>query len=116
MISCSMHLYALTLQKPTGIVQAVFGNFSSASAQEIVVGRGKVLELLRPNDSGKVQTILSMEIFGVIRSVAAFRLTGACPRNSIHTFHNSETFKDYMNFMYIIYLCLCLYRCVSEQK
>lgn len=45
--------------------------------QEIVVARGKVLDLIRPDDSGKLQTLLSVEIFGAIRSLAQFRLTGA---------------------------------------
>jgi len=72
-----MFLYSLTLQKPSAINQAVYGNFSAPNAQEIVVGRGKVLELLRPDENGKIQTVLSVDIFGVIRSLVSFRLTGA---------------------------------------
>jgi splicing factor 3B subunit 3 len=71
-----MYLYNLTLQKPTGIVCAVYGNFSSPKAQEIVVSRGKVLELLRPDETGKIQSILAVDVFGTIRSLASFRLTG----------------------------------------
>lgn len=56
---------------------AVYGNFSGPKAQEIVVSRGKVLELLRPDDAGKVQTIYTTEVFGCIRCLAPFRLTGA---------------------------------------
>lgn len=41
------------------------------------MSRGKTLELLRPDDTGKVQTIFSTEVFGCIRSLAPFRLTGA---------------------------------------
>lgn len=41
------------------------------------MARGKVLELLRPDDNGKLQSLLSVEIFGAIRSLAQFRLTGA---------------------------------------
>ena len=45
--------------------------------QEIVVSRGKTLELLRPDaNTGKVHTLLTMEVFGIIRSLMAFRLTG----------------------------------------
>lgn len=82
-----MHIYNLTLQRATAITHAIFGNFSAPKAQEIVVARGKVLELLRPNDfNGKVQTILSMEVFGTIRSIVPFRLTGtgsiSCPSGS----------------------------------
>jgi hypothetical protein len=72
-----MHIYNLTLQRATAITHAIFGNFSAPKAQEIVVARGKVLELLRPNDfNGKVQTVLSVEVFGTIRSIVPFRLTG----------------------------------------
>ena len=72
-----MHLYNLTLQKGGGIQCAVYGNFSAPKAQEIVASRNKVLELLRPDDAGKMQTIVSTEVFGVVRSLSAFRLTGA---------------------------------------
>lgn len=71
------HLYALSLQKATAITHAVYGNFSAPKAQELVVSRGKTLELLRPDETGKVQSIYSEEIFGVVRSLAPFRLTGA---------------------------------------
>ncbi|PFH38689.1 putative splicing factor 3b, subunit 3 [Besnoitia besnoiti] len=70
-------LYHLTLQKPTAIVHALQGNFSAPRAQEVVVSRGRILELLRPDDQGKLQAIASTEVFGIIRSIAAFRLTGA---------------------------------------
>jgi splicing factor 3B subunit 3 len=72
-----MYLYSLTLQRATGIVCAINGNFSGGKVQEIVVARGKILELLRPDDNGKIRTLLSVEIFGAIRSLAQFRLTGA---------------------------------------
>uniref|UniRef100_A0A914WK62 Splicing factor 3b subunit 3 n=1 Tax=Plectus sambesii TaxID=2011161 RepID=A0A914WK62_9BILA len=72
-----MHLYNLTLQKPTAINQAVHGSFAGTRQQEICVGRGKVLELLRPDpNTGKVHTLVSHEVFGIIRSLLAFRLTG----------------------------------------
>lgn len=72
-----MFLYNLTLQRGTGITHAVHGNFSGTKQQEIVVSRGKILELLRPDpNTGKVYTLLTHEIFGVIRAVMPFRLTG----------------------------------------
>jgi splicing factor 3B subunit 3 len=71
-----MYLYNLTIQPSTGIVQAVYGNFSAPKAQEIVVTRGKILELLRPDENGKIQSVLSVEIFGQVRTISAFRLTG----------------------------------------
>ena len=75
----AMHLYNLTLQKASGITAACFGNFSGPKQQELVVARGKILELMRPDDNGKVQTVCAMEIFGIVRSMATFRLTGERP-------------------------------------
>jgi splicing factor 3B subunit 3 len=72
-----MFLYSLTLQPATGIVCATYGNFTGGKTQEIVVARGKVLDLLRPDDNGKLQTLLSVEIFGAVRSLERFRLTGS---------------------------------------
>ena len=45
-----MFLYNLTLEKASAINCAVYGNFSAPKAQEIAVARGKILELLRPDD------------------------------------------------------------------
>ena len=65
-----MKLYNLTLQRPTGITHAVHGNFSGVKLQEIVVSRGRILELLKPDpNNGKVHTLLSTEIFRVIRAL-----------------------------------------------
>eukprot|EP01006_Ploeotia_vitrea_P052092 TRINITY_DN67651_c1_g1_i1.p1 TRINITY_DN67651_c1_g1~~TRINITY_DN67651_c1_g1_i1.p1 ORF type:complete len:1211 (+),score=162.13 TRINITY_DN67651_c1_g1_i1:108-3635(+) len=44
--------------------------------QEIVVGRGMWLELLKPDENGHIVTVASQQIFGVVRSVMPFRLTG----------------------------------------
>lgn len=86
-----MHLYNLTLQPPTAITHAVVGNFSGARQQEIIVSHGTRLELLRPDvqAGGKFTTIVSTDVFGSIRSLASFRLTGSTkgvlfPRVSPH--------------------------------
>ncbi|GBE80630.1 CPSF A subunit region-domain-containing protein [Sparassis latifolia] len=72
-----LHLYNLTLQPPTAITHAIAGNFSGSRQQEIIVSRGTRLELLRPDvQSGKVSTVVASDVFGSIRSLAAFRLTG----------------------------------------
>ncbi|KAL0586355.1 hypothetical protein ABG067_003968 [Albugo candida] len=71
-----MHLLNLTLSPPTAITAAVYGNFTSAQAQEFIVARGNTLDLLRPDASGKMETIISTNVFGVIRSILPFRLTG----------------------------------------
>ncbi|CAG9763976.1 unnamed protein product [Ceutorhynchus assimilis] len=73
-----MYLYNLTLQKASAITHAVHGNFSGQKTQEIVIARGKSIELLRPDqNTGKIHTLLAIEIFGVVRSMMAFRLTGS---------------------------------------
>ena len=45
----SLHLVALTLQRSSLVNQAVYGTFSSKKEAELVVARGSVLELLRPD-------------------------------------------------------------------
>lgn len=42
-----------------------------------MVARGKTLDLLRPDDAGKIQTLHSVEVFGAIRCLSHFRLTGS---------------------------------------
>ncbi len=72
-----MHLYNLTLQPSGSVTATVVGQFSGTRQQEIVVAKGSRLELLRPDtQTGKVDTVLSHDAFGVVRSLAAFRLTG----------------------------------------
>ncbi|KAG0304071.1 Splicing factor 3B subunit 3 [Linnemannia gamsii] len=76
--SLAMFLYNLTLQAPNAINQAILGNFSGTRQQELIVSHVSRIELLRPDTTtGKVHSILSHDVFGVIRSLAAFRLTGA---------------------------------------
>jgi splicing factor 3B subunit 3 len=44
----------------------VYGNFSAPKAQEIIVSRGKVLELLRPDENAKMQVICSTEVIAIL--------------------------------------------------
>ena len=74
----SLHLTALTLQKSTLVNQAVYGNFSTAKVAEIIVSRGSILELLRPDiNQGRLLSVAQFNTYSVIRSLIAFRLTGA---------------------------------------
>ena len=74
----NMFLYSLTIQPPTNITLAVLGQFAGTKEQHIVTASGSRLTLLRPDPSqGKVVTILSHDVFGIIRSLAAFRLAGS---------------------------------------
>lgn len=74
----NMFLYSLTVQPPNNVVQAVLGQFAGTKEQLIITGAGSQLTLLRPDPSlGKVTTVLSHDVFGIIRSLAAFRLAGS---------------------------------------
>ncbi|CAF0753350.1 unnamed protein product [Rotaria sordida] len=73
-----MKLYNLTLQRPGGITHVIHGNFSGPKQQEIIVSRGCVLEVLKPDPStGKIHTLLTSNVFGIIRALHPIRLTGS---------------------------------------
>lgn len=78
-----MYYYNLTLKQASAISHAVVGQFSGSREDykkgffELAVAKGKYLEILRPNElTGKLQSLISVNLFGIIRSIAAFRLTG----------------------------------------
>ncbi|KAJ4268666.1 pre-mRNA-splicing factor rse1 [Fusarium torreyae] len=74
----NMFLYSLTVQPPTNVTQAVLGQFAGTTEQLIITGAGSQLSLLRPDPSqGKVITLLSHDVFGISRFLAAFRLAGS---------------------------------------
>ncbi|KAK4247731.1 CPSF A subunit region-domain-containing protein [Corynascus novoguineensis] len=74
----NMFLYSLTIQPPTTISQAVLGQFSGTREQQIITASGSRLSLLQPDPrQGKVNTLLSHDVFGIIRSIATFRLAGS---------------------------------------
>lgn len=72
-----MHLLALNLQKPSAINVSIYGNFSGPKSHEFVVAKGSSIELMRPDDTGKMITIAETPVFAVVRSLLAFRLAGA---------------------------------------
>jgi len=94
-----MHLYNLTLQPPTATIQAIVGNFSGARQQEIIVSHGTRLELLRPDpQTGKVATVIATDVFGSIRSITSFRLTGATKgEHPVRIF----SFRRVFNFLFL---------------
>ena len=74
----NMFLYSLTIQPPTTISQALLGQFSGTKEQKIITASGSRLTLLQPDPrQGKVNTLLSHDVFGIIRSIASFRLAGS---------------------------------------
>jgi len=96
-----MYLYNITLQRATGITHAIHGNFSGSKHQEVVVSRGKLLDVLRPDpNTGKVVTLLSIEVFGVVRSLMSFRLTGGAKGKVIRSINSiSKSWKFPMIIM-----------------
>jgi splicing factor 3B subunit 3 len=74
-----MFLYDINLQSSQCIDHAVTGYFSGSKIQEILCSRGtNELELLRPDiRTGKLVSVIKVPIFGVIRSILPFRLTGS---------------------------------------
>jgi hypothetical protein len=101
-----MHFVALNLQKPSAINAAVYGeapslkrtasvhmhflmtgNFSGPKHHEIVVSKGNIIELLRPDDSGKILSVAETSVFCVVRSLLAFRLAGASSPVAVCNLH-----------------------------
>jgi len=67
----------LTLCGPTAINQSVKGSFTKENVEEIAVAKGKVIEILSVDEeTGKLTSICQQEIFGLVRSMIAFRLHG----------------------------------------
>jgi splicing factor 3B subunit 3 len=86
-----MHLYNLTLKKASAVTTCVYGQFSDAGVQEVVVSRGKVLELFRQDDdTRKLVSITSIEVFGYVRKLVTSRLPGA---NKDHLVVSSDSGK-----------------------
>ncbi|KAJ2999724.1 Splicing factor 3B subunit 3 [Globomyces sp. JEL0801] len=73
-----MHLYNVTLQSTSAITHAIVGNFAGTKQQEICVGRNTTLELLTVDPStGQIHSLISSQVFGIIRSLCPFRLAGS---------------------------------------
>ena len=74
-----MHLYALTLAPAAHCSAVVVGNFSGGrGVQEIIAARAGRLDVLRVDAAGgKLRLTTSEGVFGVVRALAAVRLTGA---------------------------------------
>lgn len=72
------HFYSLTLESQGSILSAIQGSYSAAKAHEIVVNRGKSLELLRLDiDVGQTQRVCLMDTFSLVRGISNLRLIGS---------------------------------------
>ncbi|KAI2730163.1 hypothetical protein CBS147332_2015 [Penicillium roqueforti] len=73
-----MFMYSLTIQPPTAITQAILGQFAGTRDQQIVTSSGSKLTIHRPDPAqGKITPLFSQDVFGIIRSLAAFRVAGS---------------------------------------
>lgn len=73
-----MFMYSLTLQPPTAASLAILGQFAGTKEQQIITASGSRLTLHRPDPTlGKVLPVFSHDVFGIIRTMAAFRLAGS---------------------------------------
>ncbi|KAL4791857.1 CPSF A subunit region-domain-containing protein [Aspergillus venezuelensis] len=73
-----MFMYSLTIQPPTAITQAILGQFAGTKEQQIVTASGSKLTIHRPDPTqGKVTPLYTQDVFGIIRTLAAFRLAGS---------------------------------------
>lgn len=82
----SLHLYSVTLQKPTAFVKSIVGHFMGKASQEIIAIRGSYLELYRIDKTNeRLVSVLSQNLFGILRSVASFRIAGSSKDHIIIT-------------------------------
>eukprot|EP00917_Polyrhabdina_sp_WS-2016_P013711 GHVP01030037.1.p1 GENE.GHVP01030037.1~~GHVP01030037.1.p1 ORF type:complete len:1239 (+),score=229.74 GHVP01030037.1:2261-5977(+) len=71
------YLYNLTIQKATAVCHAIRGSFSHSKAQELIIARGKSLEIFKQEEkTGKLVLLESTEVFGFIQSIISFKQHG----------------------------------------
>lgn len=73
-----MFMYSLTIQPPSAVTQAILGQFAGTKEQQIVTASGSKLTIHRPDPTqGKITPVYSQDVFGIIRTLTAFRLAGS---------------------------------------
>ena len=80
-----MNLYNLTLQHPTAITCAAAGRFTSPNANEILLVREHLLEIIQIDSKGIPKTVAFTNVFGIIRDIGLFHLVG------LYSFKNFST-------------------------
>lgn len=75
----SIYLYNLTLRPPSHAAKSIAGQFSgSKKVQELVLHCGSYIEVYRPVvDTGKVEKILSQNVFAIVENIDKIRLAGS---------------------------------------
>lgn len=90
----NMFMYSLTIQPPTAITQALLGQFAGTKEQQIITASGPRLSLLQLDPrQGKTNTLLTQDIFGIIRCISAFRLAGSHKGESSHFALSHRTYS-----------------------
>lgn len=73
----NLHLLSIPLEISSSISHSIYGNFTSAKAQEVAVVQGNSLTILSLGDEeNPILPIASEPAMGNIRSIAPLRLTG----------------------------------------
>lgn len=75
----SSAFYSLSLVPPSApVCSPIVGQFSGVKQQEVVIATANALTIYKIDTStGKLVKLLSHEMFGVVRTLAQFRLTGS---------------------------------------
>ncbi|KAL1637871.1 pre-mRNA-splicing factor rse1 [Neofusicoccum ribis] len=74
----NLFMYSLTIQPPTAVHQAILGQFAGTKEQQIITACGSRLILHRADaQAQRITPVLTHDVFGIIRALAAFRLAGS---------------------------------------
>ena len=75
----SLHLYHLTLTKPTAAIKSILGQFlDNKKSQELVLATSTSIELWQFHlESGKIKQICHQQVIGVIQNIDRIRKGGS---------------------------------------
>jgi splicing factor 3B subunit 3 len=73
----TLSLYALTVKRPSATQDAITGDFLGNGKQQILTVNGSRLTILEVSRRQKAfQELYSIDVFGIVRRIAKFRLAG----------------------------------------
>jgi len=71
-------LYNLTLQKQNASIKSCAGNFTGKKSQEIITATSNSLTVYKADgENGKLLNLLTVQIFGIVRCIANFKIAGS---------------------------------------
>jgi splicing factor 3B subunit 3 len=71
-----MHLLHFTQHQPSAITHAVYGSFTKPVTHELVLARGRLLELFSMTSEGALERVARVNCFAHVRGIATLRLAG----------------------------------------